>query len=132
MSELLGGQFIIGTIPGMGDGDDTWTRQRIGTPAAKMPEAELLLIVRWISTAYGVDCFHEANSRRQALKGWPDCVLIGRHGVIFRELKNNHSTLTPDQRRIGSRLQASRADWGVWRPAELFSGLIERYIAEIA
>jgi len=51
-------------------------------------------------------------------KGWPDCVLVGRGRVLFRELKLDKRYPTPEQREWGEALLAAGADYAVWRPKD--------------
>lgn len=57
-------------------------------------------------------------------KGWPDLVLVGRGGVLFRELKSASGALSSEQKGWVAALAAAGADIGVWRPADLTSGRI--------
>ncbi len=57
-------------------------------------------------------------------RGFPDLVLIGRRGVLYRELKVPPDDLTREQRVIGYRLTASGQDYAVWTEADLASGLV--------
>jgi hypothetical protein len=59
-------------------------------------------------------------------KGYPDLTIVGHGGVMFRELKSDRGTLSPDQRVWLVALEQARADVGVWRPVDLRSGRIER------
>lgn len=107
-------------------------RHLIRVPAAHMPEHELLRVVVMLCTVYDVLAYHEGDSRLQPLRGWPDLVLVGQRGVIWRELKSHYGSSTPEQRRIGSRLLTAGEDWAVWRPADLIGTVIETRIASIA
>jgi hypothetical protein len=78
-------------------------------------------------TVYG---YHVADSRRSAA-GWPDWVIIGGRGVLWRELKSAYGALTAEQRQVGYLLQAAGADWDVWRPLDFVTGRIAQEIAEI-
>lgn len=64
--------------------------------------------------------------------GWPDWVIIGPGGILFRELKSQRGELTPEQRSVGSKLAKVGMDWAVWRPQHLFDGTIERRLTAIA
>lgn len=70
--------------------------------------------------------YHPYDSRRSA-SGWPDWVILSPDGggILFRELKTARGTVSPDQRMVGSYLRRSGLDWAIWRPQDLFSGLIE-------
>ena len=59
-------------------------------------------------------------------KGFLDLTIVGPGGVMFRELKSEKGQLSPDQRKWISKLTEGDADAGVWRPADLRSGRIER------
>jgi hypothetical protein len=80
----------------------------------------------------GVLRFHVIDSRRVVtLKGWPDDVLIGRRGILWRELKTECGELSPEQRTVGRALVQAGADWKVWRPADLDDGTITRELEAI-
>jgi hypothetical protein len=93
-------------------------------------EAELDREVRRLIRARGLWGFHPFDSRRSA-PGWPDWTIVGRR-IIYRELKSSTGDLTPHQRRVGYLIQATGADWAVWRPTDLRSGRIGRELAELA
>lgn len=59
-------------------------------------------------------------------KGYPDLTIVGPGGVLFRELKSDTGPVAPEQRKWLARLDEAGADIGVWRPADLRSGRIER------
>lgn len=80
---------------------------------------------------YGLWGFHVRNSIGSA-RGWPDWVILGPRGALFRELKSERNGLTPDQRSVGSKLTRAGLDWGVWRPSDLLNGVIARQLAAIA
>lgn len=75
--------------------------------------------------------YHTRNSIG-SVRGWPDWCLLGPGGALFRELKTERGSLTPEQRRVGSKLTAAGLDWGVWRPRDLLDGTITRQLARIA
>lgn len=64
-------------------------------------------------------------------KGFPDVVIAGKGGVLFRELKAARGSLSPEQRTWQSVLAEAGADMGVWRPADLQSGRIEAEIRAV-
>lgn len=64
--------------------------------------------------------------------GFPDLVIVGPGGVLFRELKTERGTLGPEQRVWRDCLLAAGADWAVWRPVELTSGLIHNELKSIS
>jgi hypothetical protein len=57
-------------------------------------------------------------------KGFPDLVLVGPGGVLFREAKSDRGSLEPDQKTWRDALVGAHADWGVWKPRDFRSGLI--------
>ena len=82
-----------------------------------MTEADLEENVRQLCATLGVLRFHVRDSRGMS-KGFPDDVIIGRRGVLWRELKSAGGRLTSEQRQVGYALCALGADWGVWRPRD--------------
>lgn len=74
--------------------------------------------------------YHTHDSRRSE-KGWPDWVILGPSGSLFRELKSERGTLSVEQRRVGSRLLRAGLDWSTWRPSDLFAGTIARQLRGI-
>jgi hypothetical protein len=94
-----------------------------------MTERQLQQAVTDLCGWLQLDAFHVRNSRGMA-PGWPDLVIIGTH-VLYRELKTEAGVLSPEQRRIGSRLTRAGADWAVWRPRDLRSGVIERQLRQL-
>ncbi len=82
-----------------------------------MTERELLDVVRDACRWGGLLTFHTYDSRRSE-PGFPDVVVVGPSGVIFRELKSERGRLTPDQVRWLDRLNAAGANAAVWRPAD--------------
>lgn len=64
-------------------------------------------------------------------KGFPDLVLVGAGGILYRELKTDVGRLRPEQVVWLRQLKAAGADAGMWRPADLHSGRIERELRAI-
>lgn len=64
--------------------------------------------------------------------GFPDLVLVGRSGVLFRELKSATGTLGPDQLDWVDALQNAGASIAVWRPVDLRSGRIAQELREVS
>lgn len=98
---------------------------------SRMTEAELTRHV----VAYCKDLdllrFHVHNSMRMEA-GFPDEIIIGPGGLIWRELKREGVSLTFRQRQVGQRLTDAGQDWGVWRPSDLLSGRIVAELEAIA
>lgn len=51
-------------------------------------------------------------------KGFPDLVIVGPAGVLFRELKAANGKLSPEQTTWLDMLDLAGADAGVWRPVD--------------
>lgn len=96
-----------------------------------MSEDELLASVQRLARALGVKAFHEHDSRRNPVRGFPDLVLAGKAGVIFAELKSTAGLLSPAQASWKWELLAGRQDWQLWRPADWHTGHIERELRRI-
>jgi hypothetical protein len=64
-------------------------------------------------------------------RGFPDLVIIGPGGVLWRELKVPPDDLRSEQRALGYTLQACWQNWAVWTPADLDNGRIEEELASI-
>jgi len=80
-----------------------------------MTERQLLDAIRDACRWGGLLTFHAYDSRRSE-PGFPDLVVVGPHGVLWRELKSSRGRLTPEQVRWLDRLTEAGADADVWRP----------------
>lgn len=69
--------------------------------------------------------YHVRNSVGSA-RGWPDWVILGPGGIIFRELKTEGGLVSTDQSIVGRKLETAGQNWQVWRPSDLHSGMIAR------
>ena len=100
--------------------------------ARAMLERDLQAQVRTMCDQLGLLVEHVEDSRRGRtwLPGWPDLTIVGRT-VIYRELKTEAGTLTPEQRAVGEALTRAGADWAVWRPRDLLGGTIARTLAAL-
>lgn len=70
-------------------------------------------------------------NRVGASRGFPDLMIVGPGGVLFRELKTDIGMgagrgLRAAQTLWMYRLQAAGLDWEVWQPRDMASGLIGR------
>jgi hypothetical protein len=68
---------------------------------------------------------HWPDSRRAAAPGWPDLIIIGAGGMIFREVKTGRARPSPEQIAVAYMLAALGHDWRVWDELDWFSGQIE-------
>lgn len=100
-------------------------------PVPRMSEAQLqqavLDLARWLK----LYAYHTRDSRRSA-KGFPDLVIAGPGGLIFRELKTDSGTWTIDQKAWGHALVVARADFDTWRPADWHAGRIRLQLEALA
>jgi hypothetical protein len=87
--------------------------------------------VRKLIADLGLFGYHPRNSKGSAA-GWPDWVIIGRAGILYRELKSEAGTLSPEQRRVGELITRAGGNWAVWRPRHLVDGSIGRELADLA
>jgi hypothetical protein len=98
---------------------------------ASMTESQLMWFIERLCKQRGILCWHAPDSRRQ-IRGFPDLLLIGARGVLWRELKSWRGALTAEQRGFGSRLISAKQDWATWRPHDLVNGTIRRQLDAIA
>jgi hypothetical protein len=99
--------------------------------AAVMSEDDLDARVRKMAADLGLLRYHTHDSRRSA-SGWPDLVLVGPRGVLYRELKREGKKPTPAQQVWLDALQAAGANATTWRPSDLLSGRIAHEMAAIS
>jgi hypothetical protein len=83
-------------------------------------------LIRWLGLHY----FHDNDSRRNRA-GFPDLVVAGQGGFIFRELKSETGRLRPEQLDWLSRLTQGGADAAFWRPSDMTSGRIKEELTAI-
>ena len=104
-------------------------------PRAAMPEDRgpdsLDAHVRRLMADLGLFGYHTRNSKGSAA-GWPDWVIIGRGGILYRELKAEHGSLSPEQRHVGELIRQAGGNCPVWRPRDLLAGSIGRELADLA
>lgn len=63
--------------------------------------------------------------------GFPDLVIIGPRGVLWRELKVPPDEPNHAQKALGYTLAASRQNYAIWTPADWESGRIMKELVEI-
>ena len=98
-----------------------------------MPERELEDHVRDIIKDLGLKGFHVWQQHAmRAERGFPDWVIAGPAGHIFRELKRESEKPSPRQEEWLALLAYGGADAGVWRPSDYLSGRIARELAALA
>lgn len=99
--------------------------------AEDMSEDDLLATVRQACRTLNLLCYHVWRSDHSE-KGFPDLVIVGVRGVLFRELKNQKNKPTVHQQQWIQALQTAGADAGLWRPSDLYSGRITSELKRIA
>jgi hypothetical protein len=87
--------------------------------------------LRGLLDEFGLWGYHAGNPVMDR-RGWPDWAIIGPRGMLFRELKTERGRLTPAQWSVGGQLIRAGQDWAVWRPRDLFSGVIRQQLEAIA
>jgi len=96
-------------------------------------EAEILALCeeREITWAH-IDTPHH-NRKRHNLAGFPDLMLFGRGGSMFRELKRQRNPGgSPAQTNWKYWLLAAGQDYAIWQPRDLESGRIKRELDRLA
>jgi hypothetical protein len=111
--------------------------------AAAMKEDELLRNVHDMAKAYRCRFYHplpaevwERGRRRwhtplMGDAGWPDVVIVGNKGILFRELKQQRGNPSPAQWKWIETLIRGGGNAAIWRPEHWYSGRIEREIRAI-
>ncbi len=64
--------------------------------------------------------------------GFPDLVIAGPGGVLFRELKQQKGALSGQQAVWLDALKSAGADAGIWRPSELKNGTVVATLGKLA
>jgi hypothetical protein len=100
-----------------------------------MSEDDLLCAVLDLAKTLGIRSAHFRPAQSQTGrwltavqgdgKGYPDLTLVGKGGVLFRELKSAKGAHYPEQKAWLAALTEAGADADSWRPADLHSGRIE-------
>lgn len=83
----------------------------------KHEEAEFQSRILRACNTHGVLNFHPYDSRRSE-PGFPDLVLVGRGGVLFREIKIETGRVATMQKFWLASLTAAGQDAGIWRPSD--------------
>lgn len=106
-----------------------------------MTENDLLTAVLELCQLYGVRAAHfrparTANGWRTPVagdgKGFPDLVLVGPRGVLYRELKADGGRLRPEQEVWLAALRRAQQDAAVWYAHDLKDGLLQVEIRWLA
>ena len=97
-----------------------------------MTEAELMEFIRAAVKNLGLLAYHAHDARKSWGPGFPDLVVVGRGGCIWREVKTESGSLSPEQRQWGDALKRAGQNWRIWRPADRFDGSIGQELAGVA
>lgn len=96
---------------------------RAGGGPVRMTEAHLERSVIQLCQWLGLLVYHTRDSRGSN-PGFPDLVIVGPRGVLFRELKSAAGKVTRPQSLWGDGLTEAGSSWAVWRPEHLLDGTI--------
>jgi len=91
--------------------------------------AELYAIVMQLARERGLTCVHGLTST-DLVNGWPDVIVIGSQGLIFRKLLDEWNAPTREQLAVLASLRKAYCDAGLWRPQNL-GGRIEAELDEL-
>lgn len=83
----------------------------------QLSEAQFQQQILDLAVYLGLRVFHDYDSRRNTA-GFPDLVIVGAGGVLFRELKTDTGRVDPEQRKWLADLDGAGADAGIWRPRD--------------
>lgn len=95
-------------------------------------EEALLAEVLRLTELHGCITHHCNQAFRCTGDGLPDLIVCAPYGLLLAELKTDYGVLSSAQVTWKHTLLAAGAQWRLWRPQELHSGLIERQLIEIA
>lgn len=96
-----------------------------------MRAAELYATVMRLAEVRELWVMHVPASATLA-RGWPDLTILGPRGVIFRKLLDEHGQLARDPSIVLDILRRSGINAGLWRPAQLHDGTVERELDMVA
>jgi len=106
------------------------TAEFLHAQALAMTEKDLLEQCRAAAKVLGLLCYHTHDSRRSE-PGFPDLVIVGRRGVLMRELKTERGKVTVAQTVWLNALDDVGVDADVWRPTDLINGTVLDQIRKV-
>lgn len=80
-------------------------------------EAEFQSAVCALARKLGCSVFHPQNVKRSE-PGFPDLTILGKNGLLFRELKTEEGRLRPEQADWLAKFEKAGIDATVWRPSD--------------
>jgi hypothetical protein len=95
-----------------------------------MKERDLQQALSDLAKLLRLKAYHTYDSRRSE-PGFPDLVIVGPGGVLFRELKSETGRVSPHQRAWIESLTAAGADAGIWRPADQHEGRVAAQLHQL-
>ncbi|MDA8440464.1 MAG: VRR-NUC domain-containing protein [Propionibacterium sp.] len=101
----------------------TTVTQYLGLVAADMTEAKLLDHVRAAARAMRLRAYHTHDSRRSE-PGFPDLVIVGPGGVLYRELKTQKGRVRLEQTAWLDDLTRAGQNARIWRPIDVLNGTV--------
>ncbi len=97
----------------------TLSAARLKSLRGAQSEAQFQRAVMDLCAHLGLLVFHSGDSRRDSCAGFPDLVIVGKHGVIFAELKSEKGRVRPEQIAWLTALAQARATAYIWRPQDI-------------
>jgi hypothetical protein len=99
---------------------------------AALTEAEFQDVITGMCDELGILWHHcDAPYRCSGDNGFPDLILVGSL-VMFVELKSWFGRLKPQQNAYASRLIDAGATYAVWKPRDLYNGVIDAAMTLLA
>lgn len=95
-----------------------------------MSEAQLQGAVTDLCKLRRIWWYHAYQPQRDN-PGFPDLVMLGPGGALFRELKREDGKPSDTQLDVGLRMDVAGLNWGLWLPHDLRSGRIQKEIDAI-
>ena len=93
-------------------------------------EKDLQGAVLGLCKAFRLLAYHTHDSRRSQ-PGFPDLVIVGPRGVLYRELKTDAGRMRPEQTDWIERLSEASQDADVWRIRDWASGRVKSELEAI-
>jgi hypothetical protein len=98
--------------------------EAVGAEASGVSEAAFQQQIKKTCEWMNLAVYHTHDSRRSQ-PGFPDLVIAGANGVLYRELKTETGRVTPMQQYWLDLLVEGGADAAVWRPHQMNDILVE-------
>jgi hypothetical protein len=102
--------------------------------AARMRERQLhAAVLAIVAELGGIRVHYDGDMRRSRLAdpGFPDLVLLGPGGILYRELKRQDERPSHVQSGWGQALLDAGCNWAIWRPLDLLTGQIRTELSAL-